>query len=76
MRDQEETEEWWQKLYTVAPKIKERMTLEGILLIGYTPLSSKNFGNFFRMVVTCQPMATKSSMDYAIEQIERLGADL
>lgn len=73
MRDQEETKNWWEKLYTIAPKIKELMVLEGSLMVGYTPLTQKNLGNFFRLVVTCQPPPSQNSMNYVIEQIERFG---
>lgn len=76
MRKQEENDEWWKKLYNVTTRIKERMILDGSLMIGYTPLIQKDLGNFFRMVVTCQPPPTHASMDYAIEQIEKYGADL
>lgn len=76
MRGQEETQDWWEKLYKVASKVKERMMVEGSLMVGYTPLSYKNIGNFFRMVVTCQPPPTKAAMDYAIEKIEEFAADL
>ncbi|XP_017889886.1 glutamate decarboxylase 1 [Ceratina calcarata] len=76
MRGQSETQEWWEKLYKMTAKIKERMMIDGTLMIGYSPLSYKNLGNFFRMVVTCQPPPTKASMDYAIDKIEELAADL
>ncbi|XP_012252740.2 cysteine sulfinic acid decarboxylase [Athalia rosae] len=76
LRGLEETDEWWSKLYKVAPKIKERMVMEGSLMVGYTPLSHKGFGNFFRMVVTCSPEAKESSMHFVIEQIEKFGKDL
>lgn len=76
MRDKEETEDWWQQLYVVTTTIKKCLTLKGSLLIGYTPLPHKNIGNFFRMVVTCQPPPTESSMDYVIRQIEESAADL
>lgn len=76
MRGQEETKEWWDKLYTIAPLIKERMILDGSLMIGYTPLGYKNIGNFFRMVISCRPTPTESAMDYTIEQIEKFGQDL
>ncbi|XP_076651494.1 cysteine sulfinic acid decarboxylase [Halictus rubicundus] len=76
MRGEQETQEWWNKLYGITTKIKERMMLEGSLMVGYTPLSYKNHGNFFRMVVTCQPPPTEASMNYAIEKIEQLGRDL
>lgn len=76
MRSEEETQDWWKKLYEVTSKIKERMMIDGSLMVGYTPLSYANIGNFFRMVVTCQPPPTEASMDYVIEAIERLAADM
>lgn len=76
MRGQPETRDWWDELYRIATKIKERMMLEGSLMVGYTPLSYKNYGNFFRMVVTCQPPPSKATMDYAIRKIEEFAEDL
>ncbi|KAL0132036.1 hypothetical protein PUN28_000067 [Cardiocondyla obscurior] len=76
MRNQKETPAWWKKLYEITTLIKKRMTLDGSLMISYTPLPQKELGNFFRMVVNCQPPPTKSSMDYAISQIEKFAADL
>lgn len=76
MRDQEETPAWWKKLHEVTTEIKKRMTLDGSVMICYTPLPHKDIGNFFRMVVNCQPPPTKSSMDYVISQIEKFAADL
>lgn len=76
MRDQPETQEWWDKLYEIAPKIKERMMTNGTLMIGYMPLSFKKLGNFFRMVINCQPPPSKASMDYVIDKIEELAVDL
>ncbi|XP_046489258.2 cysteine sulfinic acid decarboxylase isoform X2 [Neodiprion pinetum] len=76
MRGLEETDEWREKLYKVAPKIKERMVMDGSLMLGYTPLSHKGLGNFFRMVVTCSPEAKESSMNFVIQQIEKFGQDL
>ncbi|KAL6262929.1 hypothetical protein P5V15_005717 [Pogonomyrmex californicus] len=76
MRNQKETPAWWEKLYQVTIEIKKRMNINGSLMIGYTPLPQKELGNFFRMVVNCQPPPTKSSMDYVIRQIEKYAADL
>ncbi|XP_076242356.1 cysteine sulfinic acid decarboxylase [Calliopsis andreniformis] len=76
MRGQEETKDWWDKLYRITTKIKERMMTEGSLMIGYTPLTCKNIGNFFRMVLNCQPPPSQASMDYAIKKIEQLAIDL
>lgn len=76
MRGKEENEDWWQKLYVITTTIKKRLTLEGSLLISYIPLPQKNIGNFFRMIVNCQPPPSESSMDYVIRQIERSAASL
>jgi len=76
MRNQKETPRWWEKLYAVTIEIKTRMILEGSLMISYMPLPQKEIGNFFRMVVNCQPPPTQSSMDYVINQIEKFAADL
>ena len=57
----------------VAPIIKERMVLKGSLLIGYQPLGDRV--NFFRMVV-CNSQTTHADMDYALEEIDRLGRDI
>lgn len=63
-------------MHEVTMQIKKLMTLDGSLMISYMPLPQKELGNFFRMVVNCQPPPTKSSMDYAISQIEKFAADL
>lgn len=76
MRGQKETKDWWESLYKITARIKERMMVEGSLMVGYTPLSYNNTGNFFRMVITCQPPPTKASMDYVVTKIEELAADL
>lgn len=76
LRGLKETDEWRAKLYQVAPKIKERMIMDGSLMLGYTPLNHKGFGNFFRMVITCSPEAKESSMNFVIEKIENFGQDL
>lgn len=76
MRGQPETQDWWTKLYAVTVKIKERMLLAGSVMIGYTPLAHKNIGNFFRMVVSCQPTPSISSMNHVISEIEKFAADL
>ncbi|EMP38679.1 Glutamate decarboxylase 1 [Chelonia mydas] len=57
----------------VAPKIKALMMESGTTMVGYQPQGDKV--NFFRMVVS-NPAATKSDIDFLIEEIERLGQDL
>ncbi|KAK0086291.1 hypothetical protein PV325_003437 [Microctonus aethiopoides] len=76
MRNEEETSAWWKKLYDITAKIKELLVLDGQLMIGYTPMPQKKFGNFFRMVVSCQPPPTYKSMDFVIEQIEKIAEKL
>lgn len=76
LRNQQETPVWWQKIYDVTRKIKELLVLDGKLMIGYTPMVQKKLGNFFRMVVCCQPPPTNHNMDFAIEEIEKIGEKL
>ncbi|XP_068236419.1 acidic amino acid decarboxylase GADL1-like [Palaemon carinicauda] len=76
LRGQPETPEWWQKMSKVAPEIKARMMKEGTLMIGYQPLKNKNLVNFFRLLNHCIPTPTKATMDYVVNEIERLGNDL
>lgn len=76
LRGLDETTEWWENLYKVAPIIKERMIKSGTLMVGYSPLPNKGKGNFFRMAVTCHPPATRGSIDFVLDEIERLGSDI
>ncbi|XP_072759805.1 acidic amino acid decarboxylase GADL1 [Anoplolepis gracilipes] len=76
MRDKPETVNWWKQLYNVTTEIKKSLTLSGSVMIGYTPLLQRECGNFFRMVATCQPPPTRSSMDYVIKEIEKASLDL
>lgn len=75
LRNQPETEQWWQEVHKVAPLIKEKMALSGTLLIGYQPLKSKNFVNFFRIIIEC-PRLTEKDLMFVIEEIDRIGKDL
>uniref|UniRef100_A0A1A9WSM0 Glutamate decarboxylase n=1 Tax=Glossina brevipalpis TaxID=37001 RepID=A0A1A9WSM0_9MUSC len=72
LRNLEETEEWNNQLYEVAPKVKELMIREGTLMLGYCPLQYRNVGNFFRMVFTCFPIINDSELDFILDEIERL----
>ncbi|XP_071516657.1 cysteine sulfinic acid decarboxylase-like [Panulirus ornatus] len=76
LRDQEETQDWWRKLGKVAPQLKARMMEAGTMMIAYQPLHEKNLVNFLRMINSCYPTPTKADMDFALDEIERLGADL
>ncbi|XP_037037478.1 cysteine sulfinic acid decarboxylase [Bradysia coprophila] len=76
LRGLEETNEWWDRIYTVAPLIKEMMVKSGTLMVGYSPLPHKKKGNFFRMALTCQPPVTHTDIDFVLNQIDRLGSHI
>ena len=58
----------------IAPKIKERMVMEGTMLIGYQPVGK--FVNSFRFVTMNGDYVTKTDMDFVMKEIDRLGHDL
>nr|XP_061827622.1 glutamate decarboxylase 1-like [Nerophis lumbriciformis] len=66
-------EERQQRLHKVAPKIKAMMMESGSTMVGYQPQGKKV--NFFRMVIS-NTAATRSDIDFLVEEIERLGQDL
>lgn len=76
LRGLEETSEWWEKLFKVAPIIKERMIKVGTLMVGYSPLPHKKKGNFFRMVLTCYPPPKSTDIEFVLNEIERLGSNI
>jgi hypothetical protein len=55
----------------VAPKIKEKMILDGSMMIGYQPLDQ--MPNFFR-IVFANAATQFSDLDYVIDQIEHYGS--
>ncbi|XP_053671217.1 cysteine sulfinic acid decarboxylase [Anopheles nili] len=73
---EQETVEWWQRLYRVTADIKELLVKRGTVLVCYVPLLHKGIGNFFRMVVTCHPRPTHASMQFIVDEIERVGEQL
>lgn len=73
LRDVAETSEWWEAVYKVAPLIKEKMSMSGTLMIGYSPLPQQGIGNFIRMVQSCFPPANESDMTFILDEITRLG---
>ncbi|XP_048733038.2 cysteine sulfinic acid decarboxylase-like [Ostrea edulis] len=73
MRQQKRDADWWERLGKVAPKIKEGMTKDGTMLIGYQPDGDRV--NFFRMIVSNLEVV-KSDMQFVIDEINRLGKDL
>lgn len=76
LRDvEQDTPEWRARLYTVAPKIKERMVKRGSLMIGYAPLLYRGLGNFFRIVFTIFPVLDDAELDFMLDEIERCGEE-
>uniref|UniRef100_A0A669ERH4 Glutamate decarboxylase 1 n=1 Tax=Oreochromis niloticus TaxID=8128 RepID=A0A669ERH4_ORENI len=73
LRSLPDGEERRQRLHKVAPKIKAMMMESGTTMVGYQPQGDKV--NFFRMVIS-NPAATRSDIDFLVEEIERLGHDL
>ena len=63
-------------LNSICPKLKGKMLERGTMMINYQPITCKNLPNFFRMVLTCQPEVEKKSMEFVIEEIERIGNEL
>jgi sulfinoalanine decarboxylase len=45
-------------------------------MVGYQPLKHKGLGNFFRMVLHCLPHPTDAEMDFVLDEIERIGAEI
>lgn len=67
-----ENESWWNEIYKIVPQIKYNMIKEGSIMINYAPLPSKGIGNFFRMTFTCFPPPTETSINYLLDEIERI----
>jgi len=59
----------------VAPKIKERMTLNGNFMVGYQPQPEKGRVNFFRIIIH-NPDITEADLDFFLDETDRLGRDL
>ena len=49
--------------------------MEGTMMIGYQPLTSKNYVNFFRIIIG-NPLCDAGDMDFVVSEIERLGQDI
>ncbi|KAG9329826.1 hypothetical protein JZ751_028935 [Albula glossodonta] len=73
LRGMPDCEERRERLHKVAPKIKAMMMESGSTMVGYQPQGNKV--NFFRMVIS-NPAATRSDIDFLIDEIERMGQDL
>lgn len=73
LRGKDRTDNWWNDIYALTANIKEMMIKDGSMMITYCPLPNKSLGNFFRMALACFPPATKQSIDFIVNEIERLG---
>jgi hypothetical protein len=65
-------DKWWKNISKITTLIKERMMINGNLMVGYSPLPHKNIGNFFRMVVACHPPPSEDSMNFVLDEIQRI----
>lgn len=72
LRGKQETLEWWKEIYEIPSKMKKTMIENGKIMVPYSPLSHKGFGNFFRMLNTCFIPSTEQRMDEIIKEIECL----
>jgi len=72
------TEQWKAVVHKAAATIKQRMQEKGSLMIGFQSIAIKgdaNPANFFRMVVMSD-QSTNEHMDFLLDEIQALGADL
>lgn len=67
-----ETDSWWNEVYEIVPIIKMNMIKEGSIMVNYAPLPSKNIGNFFRMTLACFPPPSETSINYLLDEFERI----
>lgn len=51
------------------------MVKTGTLMVGYSPLAYRNYGNFLRMVFTAFPVLTENELDWLIDEIEKFGEE-
>ncbi|XP_076009942.1 acidic amino acid decarboxylase GADL1-like [Genypterus blacodes] len=72
LRNMSESPEFWQKLNTVAPLVKERMMKKGSMMVGYQPHGDKV--NFFRMIII-SPQVRREDLDFVLDEIDNLGKD-
>lgn len=72
------TQPWKDAVHTAAATIKQRMQEKGSLMIGFQSIplhDDPKPANFFRMVVMSD-IACNDDMDFLLNEIETLGADL
>ena len=51
------------------------MVMDGSMMVGYTPMETKGYHNFFRIIFD-NPATTKEDLDFTVSEIDRLGSDL
>ena len=63
-------------LHKVAPAIKGLMMTRGRFMVNYQPLTTQKLPNFFRLVLTCVPLATRQEMDNFVDEVAKLGEQI
>lgn len=48
---------------------------DGSMMIGYNPLTTKGYVNFFRVIIT-NPMTTPQDMDFILDEMDHIGHGL
>lgn len=59
--------------FQICPIIKSRMMMSGTLMVGYQPDDRRP--NFFRSIISSAAVHEKD-VDFMLDEIDRLGADL
>ncbi len=67
---------WWEEIGKITVQLKERMVIDGQLLLGYAPLPHKNLKNALRLVLPAYPLKTKEHMDAILSLIRQYGESL
>ncbi|XP_076234626.1 cysteine sulfinic acid decarboxylase [Calliopsis andreniformis] len=73
LKSQHSTYNYQEQLNEIAPKLKEKMTKRGSLMINYQPLREKP--NFFRFVIQNSGVDTKD-IYYVFDELENLGESM
>merc|ERR1712086_986433 len=72
------SKEWKDRVHIAAATVKERMQTKGSMMVGFQSIpicDDPKPANFFRMVVMSS-IVTNADMDFLLNEIEELGADL
>jgi glutamate/tyrosine decarboxylase-like PLP-dependent enzyme len=70
------TEEDWAELSLVAPKIKDAMQKAGDAMIGFQPIKSMGYVNFFRLVLPNPRHLTESDLRSMMDRMDMFGRGL